>query len=186
VSELEQTRKTPNFNTELALSAIKGGLVTIVVTSSILYWLLRILFRGHLEVIWTVEFWAHWYNWIIPFLFMFGMPLVAIFVYLDIVTEAFSVILGKYKWINTAARAKAIIVDKRMREDWEYREDYSYHVLIPELRLKYSPTLAIMDASEQAFWASVNPPTYAKYELQDVVDIFYSISDPSVFVIEGE
>ena len=186
VTESEQTRKTPNFNTELALSEIKGGLFKIVVMAGALYVLFRVLFRGDLEVIWTQGFWTHWYNWILPFLCLFGMPLVGIFVYLDSVIDAFSVILGKRKWINDAACAKATVVDKRMREDWEYREDYSYQVSISELRLKYSPTLAIINSSEQAFWASVNHSTYAKYELQDVVDIYYSITDPSVFVIEGE
>src|SRR5215216_477483 len=97
VTETEQIRKTPNFNTELALSKIMSGLFTIVVTGGIFYMLLRVLFRGHPEVIWTQGFWTHWYNWILPFLCMFGMPLVVIFVYLASVIGAFSVILGKYK-----------------------------------------------------------------------------------------
>lgn len=186
VTDSEQTRKTPDFNTELALSHIRGGLFTILVLAGLFYIMFRVLFRPHPEVIWTLEFWTHWYNWILPVLCIFGMPFVAIVVYLDSVIDAFSVIFGKLKWISNAARAQAIIVDKRTRVDWEYREDYSYQILISELKLKYTPTLASNHSSEQVLWASIQHAKFEKYEIGDTVSVFYSIGDPSLFLIEGE
>jgi hypothetical protein len=179
--ESEQARKTPDFNTRLAHKAIKGGLLRVVVTAAVLYTLIRVLFRGDLEKIWS-----SWYFWIIPFLGIVSMPLVGIFICMDSVIKAFSVILGKRKWINDAAREKAIIIDKRKRQDYESDDYYSYSVMFAELKLKYSPTLAINNSSEQTLWAGINYFDYEKYEVDDVVDIYYSITDPSVFLIEGE
>jgi hypothetical protein len=111
---------------------------------------------------------------------------VYLFIFLDKVIDAFSVIVGKLQWTNDAARAKAIIVDKRMREDWEYRDDYSYQVHIPELQLKYASTLTINDSNEQVLWANISSSDYEKYQLGGTVNIFYCITDPSLFLIEGE
>jgi hypothetical protein len=179
--ESEQARKTPDFNTRLALKEIKGGLLRIVVIGGVLYACIRVLFRGDPEKIWS-----SWYIWIIPFLCIASMPLVGIFIFIDSVIKAFSVILGKRKWINGAARTKAIIIDKRKRQDYKFDDYYSYAVLLAELKLKYSPTLAINNSTEQTLWAGISHFDYEKYEPGDVVDIYYSITDPSVFLIEGE
>jgi len=114
------------------------------------------------------------------------MPLVGLFFELQIVIEGISVFIDKNDWIKNAARTKATIIDKRKREDYEFREDYSYAVTYAELKLQYSPTLAINNSSEQAFWASISHDDYEKLELGDTVDIYYSITDPSIFLIEGE
>ena len=186
MTQPEPTRKTPDYNTELALSHIRGGLFMIVVLAGLSYMMFRLLFRPHPEAIWTLAFWTHWYNWILPVVCLFGMPFVAIVVYLDSVIDALSVMIGKLTWINDAIRAQAIIVDKRTRVDWEYREDYSYEVLISELKLKYTPTQASKDSSDQELWASIHHAKIEEYEIGDTVIIFYAIGDPSLFLIEGE
>ena len=145
-----------------------------------IYLLVRVLFRGS-----DPEF-RYWYLWILPFFCIVSIPLIYLVILIVFFMGGFSVISPKRRWLKRATHAKAIIVDKRMREESEDRYDYSYDFYIPELKLKYAPTLAINNSSEQAFWASIPSSIYEKYELDDTVDIFYSITDPSLFLIEGE
>ena len=135
--------------------------------------------------IWKV-FLSSWYVWILLFLCIFSMPLLGLFFELEFVIEGVAVFINKYNWIKNAARTKATIIDKRKRQDYEFLEDHSYAVTYAELKLQYSPTLEINNSSEQAFWASISHDDYEKLELGDTVDICYSITDPSMFLIEGE
>jgi len=182
VTESEKARKTPDFNTRLASNEIIKGLVYVVVLAGILYATIRYIFRGNDPG----SILSSWYRWIVPFLCIFSMPLLGLFFELEIVLEGISVLTDKNDWIKKAARTKATIIDKRKREDYEYREDYSYAVTYAELKLQYTPTLAKDNSSEQVLWASISHDDYEKFKLGDTVDIYYSISDPSMFLIEGE
>jgi hypothetical protein len=96
------------------------------------------------------------------------------------------VTLPRRRWQKESAATAALIVDKRMRVQTESYFDYSEDFHIPEVKLKYAPTQAINNSGEQVLWASIRHAEYEKYKIGDMVIIFYSTKDPSLFLIEGE
>jgi hypothetical protein len=123
---------------------------------------------------------------VVLLLYLVSLPLLCVFVGIGSIIGGVSIFIGKHNWKNDAARLQAAIVDRRITQDFEDDEYYSYQVLKHELELKYTPVRAITDPGERTIWAHVGQSTWAKYEHLDAATIYYSVADPSVFFIEGE
>jgi hypothetical protein len=165
----------------LTFDRIRRGLGPIVFYASA-FCLLALLFsQGNLESVIK-----YWYNFILPFVFLFSMPLVAIHMGVLSLIEGTLCFIRKNNWIESARQTKATIVDKRSRVDYEHDEYYSYEVIVFELKLEYAPILATTKSSQLTVWAGVSTSVYEKYERQDTVTIYYSVADLSVFLIAGE
>ena len=180
LTESERTRKTPVFDADHALSELNRGFLKALVVVLVIYLLVRVLFRGG-----DPES-VHWYFWILPLLTILLTPLVYVVSLAVYFLGGFSVTLPRRRWQKESAPATALIVDKRMRVETEYYYDHSEDFYIPEVKLKYVPTLAIHNSGEQVLWASIRHSEYEKYKIGDMVNVFYSIKDPSLFLIEGE
>ena len=180
MTESERTRKTLVFDADFALSELNGGFLKALLVVLVIYLLARVLFRGG-----DPES-VHWYFWILPLLTILVIPLVYVVSVAVYFIGGFSVTLPRRRWLKKAAPTTARIVDKRMRTETEYYYDHSEDFYIPEVKLKHVPTLATHNSVEQVLWASIRHSEYEKHEIGDMVNIFYSIKDPMLFLIEGE
>jgi hypothetical protein len=195
LADLEQIRATPNFDTKLAFSEIISGLGYIIIFVLIgcidYFGFFLDINKGNPEIIGssgrilTLSFLCPFFCLLPIFLLLVIMPLAYLFLGLKLIIESVLVFITKYNWIKSAASTQATIIDKRIRPDFENSEG-SYPIKVPELELKYTPTLAITNSGEQTVWASVDGSIYLKYEPRDTVSIYYSVTDPSVFFIAGE
>jgi len=176
----ERTRKIPVFDADFALSELNRGFVKALLVVLVIYLLARVLFRGG-----DPES-VNWYFWILPLLTILVTPLVYVVSVAVYFIGGFSVTLPRRRWLKNAAPATARIVDKRMRTETESYYDHSEDFYTPEVKLKYVPTLATHNSGEKVLWASIRHSEYEKYEIGDMVNIFYSIKDPILFLIEGE
>jgi hypothetical protein len=180
LTESERTRKTPVFDADFALSEFNGGFLKALLVVLVIYLLARVLFRGG-----DPES-VHWFLWILPLLTILVIPLVYVVSVAIYFIGGFSVTLPRRRWLKKAAPTTALIVDKRMRTETESYYDYSEDFDIPEVKLKYGPILATHNSGEQVLWAGIRHSEYEKHEIGDMVNIFYSIKDPILFLIEGE
>jgi hypothetical protein len=89
----------------------------------------------------------------------------------------------KRQWIRNAVSAQAVIADRKQEYD-PYGESIE-QAYLHDLALRL-PSSAIENPQEQVVWARVSMGIYDKYKQRDIAHIFYSKTDPYLFLIEGE
>jgi len=89
----------------------------------------------------------------------------------------------KRQWIRNAVSAQAVIVDRK--EEYNSYGESIEETWLHDLALRL-PSSAIENPLEQFVWARVSMGIYDKYKQGDTEQIFYSRTDPYLFLIEGE